>query len=126
PRRGSENSRTPGTSQLDWPGPGSPHRTSPSRPGRIRRRTDRQCAEQGGEVMRIQVTDVFLRDGLQDEPVIVSTDDKLKIAAAIRDAGINRLEVASFVNPSRVPQMGDAAQLIGALPATPGIQYTAL
>lgn len=76
--------------------------------------------------MRIQVTDVFLRDGLQDEPVIVSTDDKLKIAAAIRDAGINRLEVASFVNPSRVPQMGDAAEMIGALPATPGVQYTAL
>jgi hydroxymethylglutaryl-CoA lyase len=76
--------------------------------------------------MRIQITDVFLRDGLQDEPVIVSTADKLKIAAAIRDSGINRLEVASFVNPTRVPQMGDAAEVIGSLPESPGIRYTAL
>lgn len=76
--------------------------------------------------MRIAITDVFLRDGLQDEPVIVSTADKLKIAAAIRDSGINRLEVASFVNPARVPQMGDAAEVIGALPDSPGIRYTAL
>ncbi|MGP4994338.1 hydroxymethylglutaryl-CoA lyase [Glutamicibacter ardleyensis] len=76
--------------------------------------------------MRIEITDVFLRDGLQDEPVIVSTGDKLKIAAAILDAGILRIEVASFVNPSRVPQMGDAVEVIAALPDSPGIRYTAL
>ena len=69
--------------------------------------------------MRIQITDVFLRDGLQDENVIVSTTDKLVIAGALMEAGVARLEVASFVNPARVPQMGDAAEVLAGLPPTP-------
>lgn len=76
--------------------------------------------------MKIQVTDVFLRDGLQDEPVIVSTEDKLMIAEAITNAGINRLEVASFVNPARVPQMADAVQVVGSLAPRSDVSYTAL
>lgn len=76
--------------------------------------------------MRINVTDVFLRDGLQDEPVIVSTDDKLKIAQSIIAAGIERLEVASFVHPTRVPQMADAHEIMSRLPQVPEVRYTAL
>ncbi|HJX79658.1 hydroxymethylglutaryl-CoA lyase [Glutamicibacter sp.] len=76
--------------------------------------------------MKIQITDVFLRDGLQDEPVIVSTENKLRIAEATMHAGIRRLEVASFVNPARVPQMADAVQVVAGLVAKPSVSYTAL
>ncbi|MGP9488020.1 hydroxymethylglutaryl-CoA lyase [Glutamicibacter sp. AOP5-A2-7] len=76
--------------------------------------------------MQVEITEVFLRDGLQDEPVIVGTEDKLRVAEAIMDAGIRRLEVASFVNPARVPQMGDAAELFAGLNRRASVGYTAL
>lgn len=76
--------------------------------------------------MRVEITDVFLRDGLQDEPVLVSTEDKLRIAEALRAAGIPRMEVASFVNPARVPQMADADEVVAGLERALGTRYTAL
>ncbi|RVU22854.1 hydroxymethylglutaryl-CoA lyase [Streptomyces antnestii] len=64
----------------------------------------------------VQITDVFLRDGLQDEPVFVPVHDRLSIAEALTAAGVRSLEVASVVNPARVPQMAGADELIAALP----------
>ena len=68
----------------------------------------------------ILVTDVFLRDGLQDEPVVVSIEDRIQIAYQLRDAGIQRMEVASFVNPKRVPQMAGADDIVAQLSQDPG------
>lgn len=76
--------------------------------------------------MKVNVTDVFLRDGLQDEAVIVSTAHKIEIAEALAAAGLKRIEAASFVNPRRVPQMGDAHEVISSLPAHSGVTYTSL
>lgn len=70
--------------------------------------------------MFVEVTDVFLRDGLQDEHVVVATQDKLRIAAALKETGVRRMEVASFVNPKKVPQMADAAELFAAQPDNSG------
>lgn len=66
--------------------------------------------------MRVEITDVFLRDGLQDEHVIVATDDKLAIAADLERVGIRRIEAGSFVHPDRVPQMADAPDLFARRP----------
>lgn len=76
--------------------------------------------------MRVRITDVFLRDGLQDEDVIVPTAEKLAVAEALLAAGFTRLEVASFVNPKKVPQMGDAEAVLAGLPARTGATYTSL
>lgn len=76
--------------------------------------------------MKIQITDVFLRDGLQDEDVVVATADKVSVAQALVAAGLTRLEVASFVNPKKVPQMSDAADVLAGVPAAPGVTYTSL
>ncbi|KOX06105.1 hydroxymethylglutaryl-CoA lyase [Streptomyces sp. NRRL B-1140] len=62
--------------------------------------------------MNVEVTDVVLRDGLQDEDAVVATRDKIAIAQALVDAGITTFEVASFVNPARVPQMADAGDVV--------------
>ncbi len=67
--------------------------------------------------MHVEITDVFLRDGLQDEHVIVPTSVKLSVARALAAAGVPRIEAASFVNPARVPQMADAAELFAARPS---------
>ncbi len=76
--------------------------------------------------MHVQLTDVFLRDGLQDEDVIVPAADKIAVAQALVAAGLTRLEVASFVNPKRVPQMADAAEVLAGLPRAEPVTYTAL
>jgi isopropylmalate/homocitrate/citramalate synthase len=57
---------------------------------------------------KITIVEVGPRDGLQSEPEILSTDDKVDFISRAIDAGIKRLEVASFVHPKRVPQMADA------------------
>lgn len=63
----------------------------------------------------VEIVEVGPRDGLQDEPTLVSTADKVAYVEAVVRAGIRRVEVASFVNPKRVPQMADAEAVIAAL-----------
>lgn len=74
----------------------------------------------------LTITDVFLRDGLQDEDVLVAMADKLLVADQLAGAGVTRIEVTSFVNPKRVPQMGDAVELVAALPRPEGVTHTVL
>lgn len=74
----------------------------------------------------IDIMDVFLRDGLQDEDVVVPTRDKLTVAEALLKAGLRRIEVASFVNPAKVPQMADAADVLAGLPPRQDAEYTCL
>ena len=77
-------------------------------------------------VERIILTEVGLRDGLQNQPNLVSTDDKLKIADALLAAGIQNLEVTSFAHPKLVPQMADAEDVVRRLPADNGHIYSVL
>jgi hydroxymethylglutaryl-CoA lyase len=74
----------------------------------------------------VSITDVGLRDGLQIEKRILSTDEKLALAHALINAGHTSLEVTSFVSPSRVPQLADAAELLAALRHIPDVEIKAL
>lgn len=76
--------------------------------------------------MKVEITDVYLRDGLQDEDVVVQTERKLAVAQKLGEAGIRRIEAGSFVNPKKVPQMADSHELFAALPRTQAVSYTAL
>lgn len=64
----------------------------------------------------VEVVDVGPRDGLQNQAVTLSTADKVTLISRLVQAGIRRLEVCSFVNPKRVPQMADAEELLKRLP----------
>ena len=75
---------------------------------------------------RITIVEVGPRDGLQSEPEILSTDAKVQFIEKAIDAGIRRLEVASFVHPKRVPQMADAEALIEKLPQRDDVSYIGL
>lgn len=77
-----------------------------------------------GEFVEIQ--EVGPRDGLQNEAVVVSTQDKIQFVRACLDAGVRRIEVASFVNPRRVPQMADAEDVVAGLPTGQQAIYSGL
>lgn len=74
----------------------------------------------------IEIVEVGPRDGLQSEPEILSTATKVELVNRLVGAGLRRLEVASFVNPKRVPQMADAEAVMSTLPKKPGVQYVGL
>src|SRR3954447_2190574 len=75
---------------------------------------------------RIQIVDVAPRDGLQSDAVMFSTEQKVELVRRIVDAGIDRVEVASLVNPKRVPQMADAEAVLDALAGDTRARYIGL
>ncbi len=72
------------------------------------------------------ITDVVLRDGLQDEPVVVPVADRVAVARGLVAAGVRNIEAGSFVDPRRVPQMAGAEELVTALPHRDTVHYTFL
>src|ERR1700741_3557378 len=66
---------------------------------------------------RIEIVEVGPRDGLQSESQVLPTDLKVEFIRRLAAAGLSRIEVASFVNPKRVPQMADAEAVLAALGA---------
>ena len=75
---------------------------------------------------RISLTEVGPRDGLQSEPCELTTAVKVELINRLIDAGLRRLEVASFVNPKKVPQMADAEAVISELPRRKDVSYIGL
>lgn len=63
----------------------------------------------------VTIVEVSARDGLQNDPAELSTAQKVELIRRTVDAGITRAEVASFVNPKRVPQMADAEAVVQGL-----------
>lgn len=74
----------------------------------------------------VRMYEVCLRDGLQNEAVVLPTEKKVAIAASLVAAGFTDIEVTSFVRPRWVPQLADAADVVRQLPAFEGVRYWAL
>jgi hydroxymethylglutaryl-CoA lyase len=74
----------------------------------------------------IEIVEVSPRDGLQNERTILSTGDKIALVERALAAGLRRMEVASFVNPARVPQMADAEAVLEGLRGLPGLRRIGL
>ncbi len=66
------------------------------------------------------------RDGLQNEPVIVPTADKITLVDRLSAAGLPVVEVTSFVSPALVPQLADADQVLAGITRLPGVRYPVL
>ncbi|MBK5216163.1 MAG: hydroxymethylglutaryl-CoA lyase [Propionibacteriales bacterium] len=62
---------------------------------------------------RVTIYEVGPRDGLQNEKTIVSTSVKAEFINRLIAAGLPIVEATSFVHPAWVPQLADAADLIG-------------
>ncbi len=77
-------------------------------------------------VRSIEIVEVGPRDGLQSEPGVMPTAAKIEFIHRLVDAGVRRLEVTSFVNPKKVPQMADAEQVLAGIRREPGVYYVGL
>jgi len=69
---------------------------------------------------RVTVYDVGPRDGLQNEPEVLDVEVRAELVRRLADARLPGVEVASFVDPRRVPQMAGAEEVVGALGPCPG------
>lgn len=67
-----------------------------------------------------------VRDGIQNEKIIMSTEQKLELIDQLVDAGLKRLQICSFVNPKFIPQMADADELCKRLNRKEGVVYSGL
>ena len=74
----------------------------------------------------IEFVEVGPRDGLQNEKRLISTADKLALIRMAIAAGARRIEVTSFVNPKKVPQLADAEELAAMLPERADVTYIGL
>jgi hydroxymethylglutaryl-CoA lyase len=74
----------------------------------------------------MEILEVSPRDGLQNEKTVLSTQDKVELVERAVRGGARRIEVTSFVNPARVPQMADADEVMAALPRHEGLRYAGL
>lgn len=74
----------------------------------------------------VTIVDVTLRDGLQEQPTVVPTDEKVEIGQLFVDAGFTALEVTSFVRPDWVPQLADAEAVLERFHGGPGVERSAL
>jgi hydroxymethylglutaryl-CoA lyase len=74
----------------------------------------------------VEIVEVGPRDGLQNEPLVLPTATKVEFIGRVIAAGLRRIEVASFVNPKRVPQMADAEAVLAALPRRADVEYVGL
>ena len=66
----------------------------------------------------VKIVEVGPRDGLQNEKLVVPTEDKVKFVLLLGESGLKNIEVTSFVRPDRIPQMTDAKEVIEALHKT--------
>ncbi|OHC98351.1 MAG: hydroxymethylglutaryl-CoA lyase [Sphingopyxis sp. RIFCSPHIGHO2_01_FULL_65_24] len=74
----------------------------------------------------IEIVEVGPRDGLQNEALAVATADKLALIDRAIGYGARRIEVTSFVNPKKVPQLADAEELVAQLPDRDDVTYIGL
>lgn len=74
----------------------------------------------------IEFVEVGPRDGLQNEQALIATADKLALIERAIAAGVRRIEVTSFVNPKRVPQMADADAICAGLPRRDDVRFIGL
>ena len=74
----------------------------------------------------IKIVEVGTRDGMQIEKEFIATDQKIKIVDMITNAGIQRVEVTSFVSPKYVPQLSDAKKVLENIKRKDGIEFEAL
>ena len=72
------------------------------------------------------IYEVGPRDGLQNEPQFLSTVTKIEMINALSNTGLQHIEVTSFVNPEKIPQLADSGNVYQGINKHPEISYSAL
>ena len=75
---------------------------------------------------RVKLVEVGPRDGLQNEKQPVPATVKIELVHRLQAAGLQEIEVTSFVSPKWVPQMADNAEVMAGIQRKPGVRYSVL
>ena len=75
---------------------------------------------------RVRIIDVGPRDGLQNEKTPVPADVKIGLVQRLQDAGLQEIEVTSYVSPKWVPQMADNHAVMQGITRRDGVRYSVL
>jgi hydroxymethylglutaryl-CoA lyase len=75
---------------------------------------------------RVRIREVGPRDGFQNEPERIPTDDKIRLIEALARTGLKRIEVASFVRPDVIPQLDDAVAVLSGIDVPEDVSLTVL
>jgi hydroxymethylglutaryl-CoA lyase len=74
----------------------------------------------------VRIREVGPRDGFQNEPETIATEDKVRLIDMLSTSGLKRLEITSFVRPDVIPQLSDAAEVLGAAQRRDGVAFSVL
>ncbi len=74
----------------------------------------------------VRINEEGPREGFQIEPGPIPTQRKIALIEALSTTGLRQIQVASFVNPRRVPGWADADAVVGGFTPHEGVRYTAL
>ena len=74
----------------------------------------------------VKLVEVGPRDGLQNEKQLISAATQIALVHRLQNAGLQEIEVTSFVSPKWVPQMADNAQVMAGIIRKPGVRYSVL
>jgi hydroxymethylglutaryl-CoA lyase len=74
----------------------------------------------------VRIREVGPRDGFQNEPEIIPTEDKVGLIDCLSQTGLRRMEVTSFVRPDVIPQLSDAEQVLRSIERNPEVSYSVL
>ena len=75
---------------------------------------------------RLTLYEVGPRDGLQNEPDVLDVETRAELVRRLAGTGLPAIELASFVDPRRVPQMAHAEEVVAAAGVTPGVTRAGL
>jgi hydroxymethylglutaryl-CoA lyase len=76
--------------------------------------------------VKVRITEVGPRDGLQNEAKTIPTEVKVRFVDALSEAGYEEIEVSAFVSPERIPQLADAEDVFARIERRAGTLYSAL
>src|SRR3954454_13498427 len=74
----------------------------------------------------VRIREVGPRDGFQNEPEVISTEEKIRLIGLLGEAGLRRIELTSFVRADVIPQLADAAEVITRFEPRENVAYSVL
>jgi len=74
----------------------------------------------------VRIREVGPRDGFQNEPEVIPTDQKVELIDALARTGLRRIEVTSFVRAERIPQLSDAEEVLARIDVPAGVAVSVL
>src|SRR5829696_746459 len=75
---------------------------------------------------RVRVREVGPRDGFQNEPEVIATEEKVRLIGLLGDAGLKRIELTSFVRADVIPQLADGAEVLTRFEPLDDVAYSVL